>query len=359
MTETTSGAGSRPWGVLRTVRRALAWLPEGRVLPEQIWAQRHRMIVRFALIQAAGVGLFGLVRGTSVVLCALDTALVATPAVLALYTGASRRTRTISATVSLMFASATIVDLADGSDVAHFHFFVMVGVVALYQDWTAFGACILITVLHHAVLGTLEPTIVYSNGGERSDPIVWAFIHGGFLLAASATHLIAWRANEQQELSDTLTRLPNRTAFVEQLERSLIDPDLPVSVLFIDLDNFKQINDSAGHDAGDRALCYMGERLTELVRDGEGVARLGGDEFAVWCTAPPPPRTRSRPGFFVPSRSQSSCTGENCSSGPASGSLTAFSPVPAMPKISSATPIWPCIWPSQRAATGRSYIRPE
>lgn len=65
--------------------------------------------------------------------------LVATPALLARYKHASRRTRTISSTVSLMFASATIVDFAGGLDVAHFHFFVMVGVAALYQDWTASG----------------------------------------------------------------------------------------------------------------------------------------------------------------------------------------------------------------------------
>ena len=250
-------------------------------MPEQIWVQRHKMIVRFAVIQAFGVGLFGLVRGASLIVCSIDVALVAAPALLALYSGASRRTRTISATVSLMFASATIVDLANGSDVAHFHFFVMVGVVALYQDWTAFGVCILITVLHHAVLGTIEPSVVYGTSSERRDPIVWAFIHGGLLLAAAATHLVAWRANEKQELSDTLTRLPNRVAFVEQLERSLADPGLTVSVLFIDLDNFKNINDSAGHEAGDMALRHMGDRLTDLVRDGDSVARLGGDEFAV------------------------------------------------------------------------------
>ena len=157
---------------LNAANRLLLWLPEGRSLPEHTWARRHRMIVYFALIQAVGVGIFGLLRGYSAITCSADVALVGSPALLALYSGGSRRIRTISATVSLMFASATIVDLAGGSDVAHFHFFVMVAVVALYQDWTAFGVCILITVLHHAVLGTIDPNVVYGDVTERSNPFV-------------------------------------------------------------------------------------------------------------------------------------------------------------------------------------------
>jgi diguanylate cyclase (GGDEF)-like protein len=237
--------------------------------------------VRFALLQSVGVGLFGLLRGFSVIVCALDVILVAAPAVLACYRGASQSIRTISSTVSLMFASATIVDLANGSDVAHFHFFVMVGVVALYQDWLAFGVCILITVLHHAVLGTIDPKVVYGSSGEASDPVAWAFIHGAFILASSITYLIGWKTNEQQELSDAMTRLPNRTAFVRTLSQILGNPDRLVSVLYIDIDNFKQINDSAGHEAGDAVLQYVGERMHGVIREGDTLARLGGDEFAI------------------------------------------------------------------------------
>jgi diguanylate cyclase (GGDEF)-like protein len=263
------------------LRRAWSWLPEGRALPPRIWERRHRAIVRFALLQAVGVGLFGLIRGFSPVLCATDTVLVAAPAVLACYRGASPRIRSISATVSLMFASATIVDLANGSDVAHFHFFVMVGVVALYQDWVAFGVCVLITVLHHGVLGTIDPKVVYGDSVEGRNPVVWAFIHGGFILASCITYLIAWKTNEQQEMSDAMTRLPNRTAFLRTLNRFLSDPTNLVSVLYIDIDNFKQINDSAGHQAGDEVLRYVAERMHGVIREGDALARLGGDEFAI------------------------------------------------------------------------------
>jgi diguanylate cyclase (GGDEF)-like protein len=258
-------------------------MPQGRSLPEYTWARRHQMIVRFALIQAVGVGLFGLLRGYSSTLCVVDVILVGSPALLARYRGVSRRLRTISATVSLMFASATIVDLAGGSEDAHFHFFVMVAIVALYQDWAAFGVCILIVLLHHAVLGTLDPSVVYGESSERNDPIFTAFIHGMFILAESFVLIIGWKANEHLELSDSLTQLPNRTAFVERLDRLLADSDQVVSVMFIDIDNFKQINDSAGHQVGDAVLRYVGDRMREVVREGDVVSRLGGDEFAIFA----------------------------------------------------------------------------
>ena len=208
-------------------------------------------------------------------------AIVGTPAVLGMASQPSRRLRTASVTVSLMFASATSVDLSGGLIEAHFHFFVMLGVVALYQDWTAFGVCIATTVLHHAVMGALAPRTVFENADQWAHPVKWAMIHGGFVLAASVTHLIAWRANEEQELSDPLTRLPNRTAFVEALDRRLAERGRVVSVLFVDLDNFKSINDSGGHHVGDLALLEAGQRMRHVVREGDLVARLGGDEFAV------------------------------------------------------------------------------
>ena len=124
-------------------------------------------MVRFALLQAVGVGAFGYLRGFAVVLCVADVTLIAFPALLALSTMCGRRARTVAATFSLMMASVTIVDFAGGVTEAHFHFFVMVGVVALYQDWTAFGVCILITVADHAVMGVLLPDDVYGTPAEQ------------------------------------------------------------------------------------------------------------------------------------------------------------------------------------------------
>ncbi len=86
---------------------------------------------------------------------------------------------------------------------------------------------------------------------------------------------------------DLLTGLPNRRLFLDRLEQEVKHAkrsSLPLSVLFMDLDGFKEINDSLGHEAGDRLLFEVAERLSGCVREEDTVARLGGDEFTVILT---------------------------------------------------------------------------
>jgi diguanylate cyclase (GGDEF)-like protein len=79
---------------------------------------------------------------------------------------------------------------------------------------------------------------------------------------------------------DSLTGLPNRLLFLEELD-ALVAEAAEFVVLMIDLDEFKQVNDTLGHDAGDALLCAFTQRLLASVRQGDLVARLGGDEFAI------------------------------------------------------------------------------
>lgn len=91
-----------------------------------------------------------------------------------------------------------------------------------------------------------------------------------------------------QALHDPLTRLGNRDLFQHRLERALVSgksAGSSTSVLYIDLDEFKRINDALGHDAGDGFLVAVAERLVAAVRPQDMVARLGGDEFAVLLEA--------------------------------------------------------------------------
>ena len=84
--------------------------------------------------------------------------------------------------------------------------------------------------------------------------------------------------------SDTVTALPNRAWLVDHL-RGLLEEarrtESTVGVLFLDLDRFKDINDTMGHDSGDRLLRIIGERLVKAIRTSDVVARMGGDEFVV------------------------------------------------------------------------------
>jgi diguanylate cyclase (GGDEF)-like protein len=92
------------------------------------------------------------------------------------------------------------------------------------------------------------------------------------------------RALDHLAHHDTLTELPNRARFRQALEQAIQDAQthgMLVGVLFIDLDRFKQVNDSYGHAAGDQMLIQISERLLKVFRQEDLVARLGGDEFAV------------------------------------------------------------------------------
>jgi len=96
---------------------------------------------------------------------------------------------------------------------------------------------------------------------------------------------------------DPLTGLPNRSYFQDFLGHALARAQREtsqVSLLFIDLDRFKHINDSQGHDVGDRVLCIVANRLDEQLRADDFVARLGGDEFAIILSHPPASRAASR-----------------------------------------------------------------
>lgn len=86
---------------------------------------------------------------------------------------------------------------------------------------------------------------------------------------------------------DLLTGLANRRLFMDRLEQEIKQAkrsSLSFSILFMDLDGFKEVNDLLGHDAGDRLLCDVAERLTDCVREADTIARLGGDEFTVLLT---------------------------------------------------------------------------
>jgi len=85
-----------------------------------------------------------------------------------------------------------------------------------------------------------------------------------------------------QATHDALTHLANRRLFVQRVEDRLAGTTPgPVAVLFLDLDDFKTVNDSLGHQAGDELLAVVGERIKACLREGDVAARLGGDEFAV------------------------------------------------------------------------------
>ena len=129
--------------------------------------------------------------------------------------------------------------------------------------------------------------LVYDHFGplELSAVLLAAFT----LLAAGVRALLAYREirelahSHQLALTDQLTGLGNRRFLYGELERSITSAraaDLRVPLLVVDLDRFKELNDTLGHQVGDRLLEQIGPRLAEALPEGSSLARLGGDEFA-------------------------------------------------------------------------------
>jgi diguanylate cyclase (GGDEF)-like protein/PAS domain S-box-containing protein len=135
-----------------------------------------------------------------------------------------------------------------------------------------------------------ERTWVGKNGIRRDMDVTAGRMHqGGKTIGFTVARDITEQKRTQERLTylahyDELTGLPNRTLFNENLRQILVDSQRRqrlVAVMFLDLDRFKTINDTLGHETGDTLLKAVAERLRQSVRRGDVIARLGGDEFTI------------------------------------------------------------------------------
>ena len=283
---------------VRAGRAGRGLVPTGQLLTPAVWAQRHRGIVWLLWLHVAGVAVFALVRGKAVGHAVAEVTPMALCALAAALPALGRRARSAAAVLGLITASAVIVHLSGGVVEAHFHFFVMIGVITLYQDWLLFGLALGYVVIHHSVLGLLAPHDVFNHAAAVRSPWKWALIHGAFVLAASVAYLVNWRLSERQAVeisrleglarTDPLTGVPNRRVWEEELPRELERArrmGTGLCLAMIDLDNFKDYNDRHGHQAGDLVLKEAASAWRTEVRSTDLLARYGGEEFVLLLPA--------------------------------------------------------------------------
>ncbi len=146
------------------------------------------------------------------------------------------------------------------------------------------------TLTRHGRTVNFETIWRHRNGELRHVSISGSIIEldGVPCILAYTTDITARKAAEEQiqrlAFYDPLTNLPNRRLLMDRLEQAMTActrHQRHGALLFIDLDNFKTLNDTHGHDKGDQLLQQVGARLVDCVREGDTVARLGGDEFVV------------------------------------------------------------------------------
>ena len=154
----------------------------------------------------------------------------------------------------------------------------------------AFGKTILAEIRSSRVEDEVKTLVTTDPDVERSRSLCWTvqpMADGGAVVLVTD---VTERLNAEARIShlaryDELTALSNRANFQEEVERLLAirhDSEHLSALLFVDLDHFKQVNDTLGHPRGDQLLCAVANRLREMLRPEDFVARFGGDEFMVF-----------------------------------------------------------------------------
>ncbi|WP_435063988.1 methyl-accepting chemotaxis protein [Halobaculum sp. EA56] len=240
MAHAVDGAETRGSAVDR-VRDRIRWIvrytPDGTTIPDERWRARHRRI----LISLAGhvplllaLGLFSgtesLVTGARIpelptwrvgaqlgVLVAL-TGLAAWPRF-------GRRTRTALASLGLMYSSGVMVQFSGGYIEAHFHFFVVMAVIAVYEDWVPLALGLVYVAVGHVVFSLIDASTVYNHPAAIANPWAWAGIHAAFILALSAALMTNWYSIEQsrEESRERLERVSEQKAEISDAEEAMAE----------------------------------------------------------------------------------------------------------------------------------------
>jgi len=225
----------------------------------------------------------------------LGGAVSLTPMLLVWLMPGRRLTRHVIA-IGQMLTSSLLIHLTGGRIETHFHIFGSLAFLAFYVDWMVLLTASSIVLVDHVWRGLYLPASIF--GISNLEPWRWVehagwvvfcdlFLVSSCILRLRKMHSVAEHQVLQEDLlkkayTDTLTHLPNRLSFQAAMETRLEHAalgDISFSLMYIDLDRFKEVNDTLGHSAGDLVLMEVAERLDTCMFPGALLARIGGDEF--------------------------------------------------------------------------------
>jgi hypothetical protein len=251
--------------------RARNLLPQGVQLTDEAWQGRHRFIQAALWVQVPILIAVGLARGFSPVHTLLEVLPLAAFGIFA-FSSQSRGIKAITISTGLLFSEAILVHFTGGLIEAHFAFFVILPLIALYQDLRAFFIALGFVVIHHSVMTILFPTSVFNNHYEQAKPILWAGIHAGFVLALVGVMMVFWRFAEksQIELAKAAAELADTTRNVEevgdQLARSADTQALSVEMINESLADLQTRVQQTAASNGDSEVVSSISQIVEAVR---------------------------------------------------------------------------------------------
>ena len=248
------------------VARVRALLPEGGGLPPEVWDKRHRGLVALLWLNALGLVVFGAIQGYGLWHSFYEGGIVGIAAIAAWRLRSSHLVASVCTTVGLLTASGILVHFSEGSIEAHFHFFVMVTIIILYQDWVPFLLSIAYVVAHHALFGLIDPTSVFNHPAAIENPVKWAVIHGFFILGATVAGLTVWKQNES--LRDSYQDAARRLAEAETRQRDALDlNDNVLQNLAVADYAFEMGLPDKGQEALKRSLSATQKIVSDLLED--------------------------------------------------------------------------------------------
>jgi PAS domain S-box-containing protein len=178
------------------LRRLGSVLPHGKTLPEEQWRARHRGLVWLLWAHVVALPVVALLYGFSLGHSLREGTGIAAFGVVALLRVGGRRAQSLVVALGLLTCSAALVHITGGLIEAHFHFFVMVAALSLYEDWVPFLTSVAYVLLQHGVMAAfIDHDSVFNHPGSSWK---WAAVHSGFIAALSVACLINWRASEAQ-----------------------------------------------------------------------------------------------------------------------------------------------------------------
>jgi signal transduction histidine kinase len=173
-------------------------LPRGDRLPAEVWKKRHRFLVALLAAHALTLPIFGIAMGFSVGKSILVGGLIPGALALAgLLIPGPRKVCAVLVALGLLSCSAVLTYFSGGYIEAHFHFFVVIVILGLYEDWLPSVVALAFVVLHHGIGGMIDPSAIYNHPAAQQHPWEWAAIHGAGILVAVALSIETWRLNEE------------------------------------------------------------------------------------------------------------------------------------------------------------------